>query len=128
MPSTLDDLDLKLPPDVRPRLAALSAWRDSLDSTAQAYARAVQQAVSPLLGAVAQLDETSRLLCQKVLAGRAAPMPDLRDRFLQALADQIRQLNEARDFARFASRVAQRELPEAALLEEEAEALQGKLK
>ncbi len=127
MPLTQGELEIKLPPDLRPRLAALEAWRVSLDSTAQRYARAVQQAVAPVLGARTQLDEAWRFLCREALAGRGAEMQILREQFLRALTDQVLLLREARDLVRFAAQVTQRDLPEVAQLEEQADALQSKL-
>jgi len=128
MPSTLGEIVLELPPDVRPRLAALGVWGQTLDSTAQAYAREVQQGVDAILGAVAQFEEGWRLLCREVLDGRIADVQPVRDHFRRVFEDRLRLLGEARDLARFAERVAQRELPQAAQLEDEMEALESKLK
>ncbi len=128
MPSTLDELTLKLPPDIRPRLAALDVWGQTLDRTAQAYASEIQQAVSTMLVAAAQFDERWQLFCREVLDGRSEEVQRLRDAFLSEFEDWLRLLGETRDRVRFAERVAQRTLPEAAQLENEANTLQSKLK
>jgi hypothetical protein len=128
MSSTRGELELKMPPDVGPRLAALSRWRETMDSAAQAYTCEVQQAANTVLGTAAEFDERWRHLCRQVLEGRLAEMQALRNQFLSAFTDRLRQLAEARDLVRFAVRVTQRDLPEEVQLEEEVETLQSKLK
>jgi hypothetical protein len=127
MPPTLSEVDLKLPPDARPRFTSLDAWGQTLDRAAQAYAGEVQLAVSGILGAVTQFEEGWRQICRGVLDGRTAEMQSARDRFLRAFEERLRLLGEARELVRFAERVAQRHLPEAAQTESEAKALETRL-
>jgi hypothetical protein len=127
MPSTPGELDLKLPPDVRPHLDILEAGKATLAESAQAYAGEVQRGVGAILGAVARFDKGWQLICQEVLGGRTAEVQAVRDRFFHAFEERLRHLNEARDLVRFAERVAQRDLPESAQLEHEAKALTIKL-
>jgi hypothetical protein len=128
MATPLGGIELSLPPDVHPRLAPLGAWRQTLDNTARAYAREVQEAVRAFLGEAPQFDDALRALYREVLAGKATEVQPVRERFLNAYADRARLLREAHDLVRHAERVAQSELPEAAQLEREAEALERKLK
>src|SRR5262249_8278253 len=125
--TTLTGLDLKLPPDAHLRLATLDAWKQSLHSTGQNYARAVQEAIRPLLGAVGLFDASWQLLCQEVLAGKILDMPRVREAFLDAFKEHLRFLRVAQGLARFAERIAESGLPEAKQLDAEAEVLGQKL-
>src|SRR5712692_7092366 len=96
MSITLAGLDPKLLPEARQRLASLGASKQSLDNTAQAYAREVQEGVRTLLGAVASFEEGWRLICRDVLAGKTNEMHlRARDYFLNAFQERLRLLHEA---------------------------------
>jgi len=128
MPSTVGEVNLTLPADARTRFTSLDAWRKTLNSTAEAYAVEVQRAVAGVLGALAQFEEGWRLICQEVLDGRTGQAHSERDHFLRTFQEWHLLLAEARDLARFAERVTQRSLPEAAQAESEAAALEARLK
>ena len=108
-------------------LGPLGAWRQSLDSSAQAYAQEVQQAVRSSLGAAASFENGWQLLCHEVLAGRTAEMHELRESFLSSYRHCLRSLEEASELARFAQQVTQRTLPEESELADEAAMLASKL-
>jgi hypothetical protein len=127
MPTTLGELDMSLPPEVSPRLESLDAWGQTLDNSAQAYAREVQQAARGILGAVAQFEEGWRQLCEGALDGRAAEMQSIRDRFLRAFENRLRLLGVALERVVHAERLTRQELPEAAQVRDEAKSLEGKL-
>jgi uncharacterized protein (DUF433 family) len=120
----LVDLDTKLaPPTEGARLAALEAWKRSLHQAGKEYAREVQMGVRGLLGAARQFMEIWELFRREVLAGRADEIQQQRDRFLRAFQARLAHLQEADQLARFASRVAASELPEASEVKEEIAAL-----
>lgn len=127
MSSTMGESGQNLyPPDVN--LGPLGAWRQSLDTSAQAYALEVQQAVRSSLGAVARFDSGWQLICRDALAGRSAEMHALRQSFLGSYEHCLQALHEARELARFAQQVTQRALPEELELANEAKMLATKLK
>lgn len=128
MPETLAALDLKLPPDVRQRLAPLEAWRRSLDSAGQAFAREVQETAATSLEAAARFDEGWRTICGEALAGKAEQMHSLRDHFLGAYEYHLTVLTEVSDLVRFASAQARRDLLELTRLEEARRLLEGKVR
>ncbi|MFO0844066.1 MAG: hypothetical protein U0797_16975 [Gemmataceae bacterium] len=117
-----------MPPDARPRLAPLEAWRRSLDSAGRAYAKEVQEAVGGILGAATEFDRGLRLIGEEVLKGQTAAAHALRERFLAAFEDRLRLLREARELVRSAVRFQEGGLPEVGQLEAEAEALERRLK
>jgi uncharacterized protein (DUF433 family) len=118
--NVLVELDRELsPPPERAGLEALEAWKRSLHLAGQEYARVVQQRVRSLLGAADQFQKGWELCRREVLAGHAAEVQRLRDRFLRAFEERLALLREAHELVLFASRVAGNELPEAQELKAE---------
>src|SRR5262245_48559080 len=128
MSVTTAGFDLKLPPDAGALFAPLDAWRQSLDSTARAYADEVQEAVRNFLNEPPRYEDAWGSICRAVLEGKTAEMHAVRDRFLGAFELRLRLLRNARQLVRFAARIAEYDLPEAKQLDAEAEALERKLK
>jgi hypothetical protein len=128
MSAALGALGLNLPPDVRPRLAPLEAWRRSLDSAGQAYAREVQETAGASLGAATRFDESWQAICREVLSGKAQEVHLVRDHFLGAFQYHLSVLSEVSDLVRFATSQARRDLPELDRLEEESQLLERKVK
>src|SRR5258708_2955573 len=89
--------------------------------------RTPKRPVHAFPGAGAQVEEGWPVLWREVLDGRIGEVQPVRDHFRRVFEDRLRLLGEARDLARFAERVAQRELPQAAQLEDEMESLESKL-
>jgi hypothetical protein len=113
MPATLGELDLKL---------------RALDTTAQAYAGEVQQAVGEVLGALKHLHVWWGEICDEALAGRAAEAHSKREHVLRVFEGWRDLLAEARDRVKHAGAAVRRDLPEAAQLEGEIAALEKILK
>lgn len=124
MTTALDGSDLKLPADGPARLAALDGWGRALDTTAQAYATEVQQAVRDVLGALKHLHGWWARICDEALAGKAAESHARREHVLRAFEGWRDLLAEARDRVKHAGAVVRRDLPEATRLEGEIAALE----
>jgi hypothetical protein len=104
-------------------LAPLEAWRRSLDTSGQEYAREVETGVRSILGASHRFQEAWEACRAQVVAGQAAAVQAFRDRFIRSFEQRLAHLREALQLVQFAARVAGRELQEAEQLQAEISAL-----
>jgi hypothetical protein len=112
------DLERKLPADgEQVGLESLSAWKESLDIGARAYAKEVRLRVRGILGAAQRFKEIWDACCKLVVAGHTKEVHGARDRFLGAFAMRLAYLGQARELVRFASRQASAEVPEGSELD-----------
>jgi hypothetical protein len=117
---TLAELEQESSPDA-------SDGMEDLDRAAQEYACTIQAGVRPFLGSSRSFDEGCKLIWKEVLADRTSQVHEARDRYLAAFRHRLTLLQKASRLARHAGQLAGTELPEAKLLETEAEVLGRKL-